>query len=39
MVAAGHTALGRDAYVLAEAVDAEVAAVTVTRLRHTPRAR
>jgi hypothetical protein len=37
MLAAGHTALGNDAYVLAEAVEAEVAAVTMTRLRHTSR--
>jgi hypothetical protein len=37
MLAAGHTALGNDAYVLAEAVEAEVAAVTMTRLRYTSR--
>ena len=36
MLAAGHTPLGHDAYVLAEAVDAELAAVAATRLRHTP---
>jgi hypothetical protein len=36
-LAAGHTALGNDAYVLAEAVEAEVAAVTMTRLRYTSR--
>jgi hypothetical protein len=35
MLAAGHTALGHDAYILAEAVEAEVAAVTMTRLRYT----
>lgn len=36
MLVAGDTALGTDAYVLAEAVDAELAAVAATRLRHTP---
>lgn len=36
MFAAGHTPLAHDAYVLAEAVDAELAAVAATRLRHTP---
>lgn len=36
MLAAGHTAPGNDAYVLAEAVEAEVAEVTMTRLRYTP---
>jgi hypothetical protein len=37
MLAAGDTALGNYAYVLAEAVEAEVAAVTMTRLRYTSR--
>ncbi|MDA0163140.1 hypothetical protein OM076_22895 [Solirubrobacter ginsenosidimutans] len=36
MLAAGHTPLCNDAYVLANAVDAELAAVMTTRLRYTP---
>jgi hypothetical protein len=35
LLAAGRTPLGNDAYVLAEAIDAELAAVAATRLRHT----
>jgi hypothetical protein len=36
MLAAGHTALANDAYVVSEAVDAEFVAVVMTRVRHTP---
>ena len=36
MLAAGHTPLGDDAYVLANAVDAELAALNAVRLRRTP---
>ncbi|MDA0161292.1 hypothetical protein OM076_13525 [Solirubrobacter ginsenosidimutans] len=38
MLAAGATPLSHDAYVLSEAIEAEIVAVTMTRLRHTPSA-